>query len=378
MKAAPAAIDLFSGCGGLSTGLLDAGFNVALGVDNDAPSLLTFDYNHSYRGSKSLLSDVSLLTGDQLLESAGLDSLDMLVGGPPCQPFSIAGKRRGLEDPRGHLIGEFLRLVEETSPHTVLFENVPAVATAHEGKVLFELETTLRDLGYAVASGVLLAAAYGVPQNRKRLIVLAVRGTSNQLPFPPLPTHGPEENLLVRPFITSRDALGDLPDVTDPRAEAIPNHEPTNHTPKMLEAFKNLEPGRRDRASYHDRLHPDRPSYTLRAGSGNFSPLRPVHYDFDRVVSVRESARIQGFNDDFIWPDSQSRLQQYRQVGNAVPPPFAKALGIQVAQIMGWTLDPDSMRGDASTRPSAFQYTAEERRLTRAKYQRGGAAKFRA
>lgn len=377
MADAPTAIDLFSGCGGLSTGLLDVGYRVALGVDHDAPSLVTFDYNHSYRGSRSLLADVAELSGADLLEAAGLTELDLLAGGPPCQPFSIAGKRLGLDDPRGHLIGEFLRLVDETSPRAVLFENVPAVATAHEGKVLFELETALRDLGYLVQSKVLLAAAYGVPQNRKRLIVLAARDVAS-LPFPPEPTHGAEESLFAHRFRTSREAIHDLPDVTDPRSEAIPNHEPTNHTPKMLDAFRTLEPGTRERGSYHDRLHPARPSYTLRAGSGNFSPLRPVHYEYDRVVTVRESARIQGFDDNFIWPDSQSRLQQYRQVGNAVPPPLAAALGTHLAKVLEWKLDPEGTRGDAASRPSAFMFTAEERRAIRAKYQRGGAAKYQA
>lgn len=370
----PSAIDLFSGCGGLSTGLLDAGYEVALGVDNDAPSLVTFDYNHEYRGSSSLLGDVSQLSGQQLLDAAGIDRLDVLAGGPPCQPFSIAGKRRGLDDPRGKLIGEFVRLARETSPEVVLFENVPAVATAHEGGVLRAVETELRELGYAVASAVLLAAAYGVPQNRKRLIVLGIRDVPS-VPFPPTPSHGPEADLLLSPYITSRAAIGDLPDVTTPQAELVPNHEPTSHTPKMIEAFERLLPGRREPGSYHDRLHPDRPSYTLRAGSGNFSPLRPVHYAHNRVVTVRESARIQGFADDFIWPDSLSRLQQYRQVGNAVPPPLAAAIGRHVASIKAWTLDPDRVRGDAASRPSPFQFTAAERREQRARYQRGGAAK---
>ncbi|MGH7511213.1 MAG: DNA cytosine methyltransferase, partial [Gemmatimonadales bacterium] len=94
--------------------------------------------------------------------------------------------------------------------------------------------------------------------------------------------------------------------------------------------------------------------------------------------TVRESARIQGFSDDFIWPDSLSRLQQYRQVGNAVPPPLAEALGKHIAKLKGWELDPEAVQGDADSRPSAFRFSAEERRQIRAKYQRGGAAKFRA
>jgi DNA (cytosine-5)-methyltransferase 1 len=105
--------------------------------------------------------------------------------------------------------------------------------------------------------------------------------------------------------------------------------------------FKELKPGERDPKSHHDRLHPDRPAYTLRAGNGNFSPLRPIHYRYHRVISVRESARIQGFSDSFFWPDDMSRLQQYRQVGNAVPPPLAAIVGRHIATQIGWKLDPE-------------------------------------
>jgi DNA (cytosine-5)-methyltransferase 1 len=370
----PTAIDLFSGCGGLSTGLLDAGYRVLLGIDNDAPSIETFDYNHSYRGGAGLLGDVQKLTGAGILEAAGVRNLDLLAGGPPCQPFSIAGKRLGLADPRGHLIGEFVRLVAEIMPRAVVFENVPAVATAHEGKVLGDFVASLESLGYGVRSGVLLAASYGVPQNRKRLFALGIRDVET-FSYPPAPTHGQAGSLFVEPFVTASDALWDLPDVTDVAAESIANHEPTDHTEKMIRAFEQLQPGRREPGSYHDRLHPDRPSYTLRAGSGNFSPLRPVHYKFHRVVSVRESARLQGFEDSFVWPDKIPRLQQYRQVGNAVPPPLARAVGEHLAALIAdWTLDPALTVGDINSRASASM-TGAERRARRQRYQQGGAAK---
>jgi DNA (cytosine-5)-methyltransferase 1 len=221
---------------------------------------------------------------------------------------------------------------------------------------------------------VLNAADYGVPQNRKRLVVVGLRDGDSDL-APPPPTHfalGGDDLLGERHAYKSvAEAIGDLPDVTDPGAGEIPNHEPTLHTPRMLEAFATLEPGRRDRRSFHDRLHADRLSYTLRAGSGNYSPLRPVHYRYDRVVSVRESARLQGFGDDFIWPGTIPRLQQYRQVGNAVPPPLGRVLGEFIAGRLGWQLDAEGLRGDPTSRPSAFSTTAEERLAARAKFMRG-------
>jgi DNA (cytosine-5)-methyltransferase 1 len=142
----------------------------------------------------------------------------------------------------------------------------------------------------------------------------------------------------------------------------------------MIEAFARLAPGKRDPGSYHDRLHPDRPGYTLRAGSGNFSPLRPVHYFYNRVISVRESARLQGFSDAFIWPDSISRLQQYRQVGNAVPPPLVRILGAYIADLLGWQLDREASLGNSNERPNGLLLTPEELRDRRMRYHRGGAS----
>jgi DNA (cytosine-5)-methyltransferase 1 len=156
-----------------------------------------------------------------------------------------------------------------------------------------------------------------------------------------------------------------------PEAESIHNHEPTFHSPGMLQAFAVLRPGERDRKSFHDRLHPDRLSYTLRAGTGNFSPLRPVHYRHDRVVTVRESARIQSFSDDFIWPDWLPRLQQYRQVGNAVAPLLAKRFAEHLAALLGWKLTPARFRGDPDSRPNPIRFSRAEKNAARLKRMRG-------
>src|SRR4051812_47453372 len=132
---APIAVDLFCGCGGLSTGLLDAGIDVRVGVDHDAPSNEAFNVNHEPRGSKGIEADGRELSGDELREEAG-GRVDLLVGGPPCQPFSIAGKKRGLEDFRGDLVFEFVRLAAETETDAFIFENVPNLATVKGGEVL--------------------------------------------------------------------------------------------------------------------------------------------------------------------------------------------------------------------------------------------------
>jgi len=118
----PIAIDLFSGCGGFSTGLLDAGYQVVSGIDFDKPSIKCYEYNHSYRGSQGFVGDISMLSGEEILTMSGVTSCDILVGGPPCQAFSIAGKRRALDDSRGQLIFDFIRLVHEIQPKFLLWK----------------------------------------------------------------------------------------------------------------------------------------------------------------------------------------------------------------------------------------------------------------
>lgn len=189
--------------------------------------------------------------------------------------------------------------------------------------------------------------------------------------MPPVPTHAHEANGRL-PYVTAKDVLGDLPDVLTAEGEEIPNHEPTFHSAAMLAAFAGQAPGTREPKSRHDRLHPDRPSYTLRAGTGNFSPLRPVHYAHDRVLTVRECARVQSFSDDFRWSDEQARLQQYRQVGNAVPPLLARAVGEHVATFMGWELD--AARFLVEGPPGYRRLTVAERLARRERFMRGGAS----
>jgi DNA (cytosine-5)-methyltransferase 1 len=372
MARVPVAIELFSGCGGLSTGLLDAGIRVAAGFDHDRRAIEGYSYNHEYRGSRGFICDLSSASGEDLLTMARIEKIDLLAGGPPCQPFSVVGKRQGIDDERAMLVFDFLRFVRELNPTAVLFENVANLATIHEGGVLKLIRQRLENMKYTVVAGVCSAADYGVPQMRKRLLVLAVRGV-DALELPPA-THGLQrriwgQNLL--PYVSSREALDDLPDAADYGECGIHNHEPTQHTLEMLRRLRKLQPGEREPRSFHDRLDPDRPSYTLRAGTGNFSPLRPIHYRYHRVITVRESARLQGFSDKFIWPDWIPRLQQYRQVGNAVPPPVARAAGLYLASKLGWKTDPIKLKGNPRNRPEPITMTDREKQEARRNRTRG-------
>ena len=374
MRRKPITIDLFSGCGGISTGLLDAGIPVVAGFDHDRRSVEGFDYNHQYRGGRGFVADLGSLSGADLLRLAQVKRVDFVVGGPPCQAFSIAGKQKGLDDHRGGLVFHFARLIGELQPEAFMFENVPNLEAFDGGQLFSQVLDALDAHGYSIQYKVLFAPDYGVAQMRKRLVVVGVKD-KKALTFPPEPTHAPADSLNLfgqhKPYLTCRDVLFDLPDVDSPEARNIPNHEPTLHSEAMLEAFAVLEPGKRDKKSFHDRLHPDRPSYTLRAGTGNFSPLRPVHYEHHRVITVRESARIQGFADTFIWPDSIPRLQQYRQVGNAVPPPLARAVGESIAAQLGWRVDIQSTRGDSLSRAPHVTRSHDEKMAERLRRTRG-------
>ena len=375
MSKIPVAIDLFSGCGGISTGLLDAGVRVVAGFDSESRAIEAYNYNHNYRGARGFIADLETLSGKQLLAMANVPSIDLLAGGPPCQAFSIVGHRKGLTDHRGTLVFNFIHLVEELSPSVFMMENVPNLLSVNDGAVFAQFRRSFEDLGYKVSWAIVAAANYGVPQMRKRLIVAGTKGKV-AITLPPPPTHIPNErtSLLQNDLpshVTCREAIGDLPDVESRKADMVPNHEPTQHGPSMLKALAQLIPGKRDKKSFHDRLHPDRLSYTLRAGNGNFSPLRPIHYKYHRVISVRESARLQGFSDNFLWPDSIPRLQQYRQVGNSVPPPLASAIARQCAKAMGWSLAPDKFKGNPLSRPQAFTLSRAQRDRARISRIRG-------
>jgi DNA (cytosine-5)-methyltransferase 1 len=361
----PRGLELFAGCGGLSTGFLDAGLNVAAGFEIDARAVDAYNYNHAYRGSSGFIADLNFASGSDLLERAEIEQADFLIGGPPCQPFSIAGKREGKRDIRADLIGHFIRLVGELNPSAFMLENVPNLVSIDAGVFLEEIKAQLCALGYNVDHAVVSAANFGVPQNRKRLVILGTKGKGS-IRFPTA-THGNTE----MPFVSASVAIGDLPDAGEFGETGIFNHEPTAHSSDMVARLRNLGQGKRERGSFHDRLHADRPSYTLRAGSGNFSPLRPVHYKHHRVITVRESARLQGFSDDFRWPDRIPRLQQYRQVGNAVPPPLARAFAVCLADQMGWACDPAAFAGNPAERESAVTFTDAERKAQRASRMRG-------
>ncbi|MGB3169047.1 MAG: DNA cytosine methyltransferase, partial [Rhodococcus sp. (in: high G+C Gram-positive bacteria)] len=210
----PIAIDLFSGAGGLSYGLGQAGFDVRLGLDNDKHALATYAENHD---GAALLADVREMNGRDLMTEAGVSHVDLLAGGPSCQGFSTHGKRLA-DDPRNFLYKEFMRLVDDIRPSTVLIENVKGMLISGQGAFRREVEAGFASMGYTVTAQVLLAADYGAPQLRERVVFLASRiGEDLKLPlatFAKMPTERQLE-AGIRPHRTVEDALSDLPRIGD-------------------------------------------------------------------------------------------------------------------------------------------------------------------
>ena len=356
-------IDLFCGAGGLSAGFEQAGFTVLAGNDVMASAGATFEATHAH--AKFLHGEIQKFSASDFLNAAGLKKgeLHCLIGGPPCQAFSVYNHRRGLEDDRAHLFREYMRIVEGLYPAWVVLENVTGILSAGGGEAVEAIHAEFEKLGYHIEMRVLKAEEYGVPQERRRVIFL---GNRLQQPIKwPVPTHGASEDGLL-PFVSIRDAIGDLPPLENgERGDGAPyalapqsdfqlglRGNRTNVTchsaPKLgrinIERMMHIPPG----GSWRDipfELLPTgmkrakRSDHTKRYGRMTWEGLSCtvltkcdvhwgayIHPEQHRSITVREAARLQSFPDDFEF--SGSRTEQYVQVGNAVPP----ALGAAVAR----------------------------------------------
>ncbi len=369
----PVAIDLFCGAGGMSLGFEQAGFDVLLGVDVDGHHVAVHERNFPY--GKSLCRSVAELTGRDLIATlGGRADVDLIFGGPPCQGFSTMGVRDA-KDPRNTLVRQFVRIVGEVMPKAFVMENVPGMLTGESKPVLADAIEYLRRAGYRVVSParVLDASAFGVPQKRKRLILMGLRDDlAGVLEYPTAAATGQP----ARPTVW--EAIGDLPDVdaddelfeqNDARFDRLPmspyarvmrglDADPSDfsyprlwnravctgclrvrHTSKAVALYAATPPGTMVPGHKLPRLDPAGIAPTLRAGSdsthGSYTAPRPVHPDKPRCITAREAARLHGFPDWFsLYP---LKWHAYRQIGNAVCPPVAKAIGRQVLATLGVT-----------------------------------------
>lgn len=352
-------LDLFCGAGGLSRGFQDAGYNVVLGVDNNETALSTFKNNHK----NSEVLNLDLFNHEQIneitkfLQDRQID-IDVLVGGPPCQGFSLAGPRDE-KDERNTLYTAMVKVAEIIKPRAIVLENVPGLLTLYEGKAKNRIYEDFEALGYSMQSKILYAPNYGIPQIRKRVFFV---GVLNDLEFSyPEPIISNEQN-----FVTTFEAIGDLPPREDEIGKEIDeyimdpftdyqkkmrgdnnilyNHLGTNHiekTKKLIalvpegKNYKSLPEKYRNQFKYNEaltRYDSKKPSLTINTGHRSH-----FHYKYNRVPSVRENARLQSFTDDFIFLGSKT--EQYKLVGNAVPPLLGYYLGLALKNSLQGDID---------------------------------------
>ncbi len=334
-------IDLFSGCGGMSLGFEMSGFKGILAIDHWKDALETYKYNRN--NAQTLCADLSCLSPDAVKENYNITDVDVIIGGPPCQGFSVAGKRI-IDDERNKLYKSFVEFVRCFHPKAFVMENVPNILSIGGGMVKDSIMKDFEAIGYTVNVQVMTASDYGVPQNRRRAVFVGFAdGTVYNFPNP-----------LCLPKVTSYEALCDLPEGSVANGDAYPmdaqndyqrfvrqnsngvyNHDITIHNDKTKEIiamvpdggnYKDLPKDLQETRKVHiawTRLNSKKPSITIDTGHRHH-----FHYKWNRVPTVRESARIQSFPDDFVF--MCSKTSQYKQVGNAVPPILARAIAEQL------------------------------------------------
>ena len=341
-------LDLFCGCGGLSYGFEQAGCNILLGIDNDQKALETFELNHN--DSCSICGDITQITYEKDIKPliAG-KTIDVIIGGPPCQGMSLSGPRK-LDDPRNKLYLSFIRLVAEIGPKAFVIENVPGLVALFGGQIKDSIIQKFTDMGYDIQYQILCAADYGVPQNRKRVIFVGTK--KGHFEYPSV-----NENK-----ISCKMALSDLPPLEDDlgREEAEYLIEPQNEYQKLMRKKSNVVKNHvaaahsdrvkkiislvPDGGNYKDLPEEYRNSRNFHVAWTRFSSEKPAptidtghrhhfHYKYNRVPTVRECARLQSFPDDFIFLGNKT--QQFRQVGNAVPPLMAWCIAKQLRKVLG-------------------------------------------
>ena len=343
-------IDFFCGCGGLSKGFEQAGFNVLVGIDFDEAALKSYEHNHKSKALKVDLFEDNAI--EQIEKSIDNKKVDVIIGGPPCQGFSLTG-RRNFDDKRNKLYLAMFDAVSHFQPKAFMIENVLGMANLYGGEIKDEIIKRFTNLGYTVSWKIVNAADYEVPQVRQRLVFVGLKnGKKFEFPAPLRTT----EN-----YITCKEAISDLPPLVDELGKEMScythapesvyqaqmrgnnnvlyNHVAINHKQFVKDViaqvpdggnYKDLPEGVGTSRIFHmawTRYASNKPSRTIDTGHRN-----NFHYKYNRCPTVRESARLQSFPDDFVFLGNKT--QQNRQVGNAVPVRLAYHLAKQIAEYL--------------------------------------------
>jgi len=344
----PIVVELFSGCGGTSVGFEMAGYQIALGCDIHQPSIQTFKRNHPK--SSTILGDVNNVTSEMIRESIGFNNIDVLIAGVPCQGFSLNNRKRHEGDERNLLYKEFVRFVRDLKPKSLVLENVSGMAST--GNFVKNIEEELSEAGgMKVRSKLLFAPDYGVPQSRTRLVFVGVKDKEfdfNSI----LKTHGKETGV---PYITIREAIGDLPRLMSKQSASeytiepfsdyqkmmrkgikkneLTNHRAPNHPQATIEKINNTKPGEPMYPRFKQRI---RLAWNIQSPTQVSGGIRPQfqfgHPEDSGRLTIRERCRIQSFPDYFY---VEGGIVQGRvQTGNAVPPLLAKAVALALKKYL--------------------------------------------
>lgn len=299
----PTVISLFSGAGGMDLGFTRAGFDVIWANDNFAEAAETYRLNI---GAEIDTDDIENIDLDFIPEA------DVVIGGFPCQGFSIANMNRTVDDSRNILYKHFVKIVESKKPKFFVAENVKGILNIAGGKVIEKIVDDFAEAGYTVRYQLFNVAHFGVPQSRERVIILGTRSDIDaEVDFPPAPTHGPTAVGRIKKFVSIGEALKNIPHPDS--KHNLKNHIYTKYKPKYNGYISNR------------RVDPNKPSPTVTArGDGKGGAMIINHPDQPRRLSCRELALVQGFPLDFEFAGSMTAI--YRQIGNAVPPPFAEVI----------------------------------------------------
>ena len=354
-------IDLFCGCGGFSKGFEEAGFNICFGIDMWKDATVT--YQHNFSNAVVLNEDITKISGEDILKMCSLQAteVDVIIGGPPCQGFSVSGKRM-IDDERNRLYKSYVNIVSIIKPKAFVMENVPGLVRLFKGKVAEQVKEDFTNIGYSVQMKILSADNYGVPQQRKRVFFVGIRKDLSEKGikyFYPEPIMG--EGTGINSW-TCKDAISDLDFVPDDRvlgeeieyvlpaeneyqkvmregSKSVLNHSITLHTERTKEIismvpdggnYKDLPENLQNTRKVHiawTRMNSNKPCFTIDTGHTHH-----FHYKENRVPTVRESARIQSFPDSFEFIGIKT--SQLKQVGNAVPPLLAKAIARSLESIL--------------------------------------------
>lgn len=345
----PKVVELFSGCGGTSLGFELAGFDISLGLDIHQPSVETFKKNHP--NTTTILGDIRNVNPNKIADILNGESLDVLIGGIPCQGFSLNNRKRHEKDDRNFLYQEFIKFVDILQPKIVVMENVSGMRSTANGDFVREIEAELSRVGkMKVKSKMLFAPDYGVPQKRNRLVFVGIR--DDEFDFDSIEkTHGES---VGKPYVTIREAIGDLPSLKagqgktkykcEPFSEyqklmrenapsKLNNHVAPKHPQETIDKIANTKQGEPMYPKFKQRIRLKWEDLSPTQVSGGIRPqFQFGHPEDSRGLSIRERCRLQSFPDNF--EVCGGVVQGRVQTGNAVPPLLAKAVALAVKKYL--------------------------------------------